>query len=151
VRAIDWSIIYPERIYRKEAIMTKEYLALFEYSDDSDGYSVIFPDLPGCFSAGDDFDDAVRMAHEALSLYAEGETILPTPRTLEQIKSEWEDWPEWESNYKFYLVKIGLYPIKPTTRKFNISLDERLVRKIDRVTNNRSAFIANAVEEMLNS
>jgi len=132
-------------------IMTKEYLALFEYSDESNGYSVVFPDLPGCFSTGDDFDAAVRMAHEALSLYAEDEKDIPHPRSLEQIKNEWEDWADWEKNYKFYLVKIALYPIKPTTRKFNISLDERLVRKIDRVTNNRSAFIANAIEVMLNS
>jgi len=131
--------------------MTIEYLALFEYDDESGGYGVVFPDLPGCFSAGDDFDHAYKMAHEALSLYAEDNPGLPSPRTLEQIKAEWADWSEWEKEYQFYLVKIALFPLKPVTRKFNISLDERLVRKIDRVTNNRSAFIADAIEIMLNN
>jgi len=134
-----------------KALVSKEYLALVEYEDESDGFGVVFPDLKGCFSAGSDFDEAFRMAHEALSLYAEEEPKLPLPRTLEQIKAEWEDWPEWEKERKFYITKIVLYPIKPTTRKFNISLDERLVRKIDRITNNRSAFIAEAVEYMLDS
>jgi len=132
-------------------MMAKEYLALFEYDEESKGFGVVFPDLPGCYSAGDDFDDAYRMAHEALSLYAEDNPDLPLPRSLEQIKSEWKDWPKWEREYPFYLVKIALYPLKPATKKFNISLDERLVRRIDRVTNNRSAFIADAVERMLNS
>jgi len=131
--------------------ITQEYIALFEYDGDDDGFGVVFPDLPGCVSAGTDFDDALRMAHEALSLYAEDEPDLPKPRTLEQIQAEWEDWAEWEREYKFYLVKIALYPLKPVTKKFNISLDERLVRRIDRVTDNRSAFIAGAVEQALNN
>ena len=131
--------------------MTKEYIALFEYENSSKAIGVVFPDLPGCYSAGDNFDDAFRMAHEALSLYAEDESDLPPPRTLEQIKAEWEEWKEWERNYKFYITKIALLPLKPVTKKFNISLDERLVRRIDRVTNNRSAFIAEAIERLLNS
>ena len=131
--------------------MAREYLALFEYDEKAEGFGVVFPDLPGCFSSGNDFDEAFRMAHEALSLYAEDKPDLPHPRTFEQIKSEWEDWLEWEKDYQFYLVKIALYPLKPITKKFNISLDERLVRKIDRVTNNRSAFIAEAIEQMLKS
>ena len=129
----------------------REYIALFEYDDGSGSIGVVFPDLSGCFSAGDDFDDAFRMAHEALSFYAEDISPLPPPRTLEQIKAEWDDWDKWEREYQFYVTKIALYPIKPKTKKFNISLDERLVRKIDRITNNRSAFIADAVEHMLDS
>ena len=128
-----------------------EYLAFFEFDEEFSGFGVVFPDLPGCFSAGDNFDDAFRMAHEALSLYAEDNPDLPSPRTLEEIKTEWDDWSKWDRGYRFYIAKIALYPLKPVTKKFNISLDERLVRRIDRVTNNRSAFIADAVERMLDS
>jgi len=49
----------------------KRYIALFEY-DENGGYAVTFPDLPGCASAGDDYDDAYRMSHDALSLHLEG-------------------------------------------------------------------------------
>jgi predicted RNase H-like HicB family nuclease len=128
-----------------------DYIALFEYEEDEFGFGVVFPDLPGCVSVGDTYDDAVRMAHEALSLYAEDEGSMPTPRTLEQIRAEWEDWPEWEANRKFYIGKVTLYPLKVKTKKFNISIDEGLVRRIDRITRNRSAFIVEAVERLLNT
>jgi predicted RNase H-like HicB family nuclease len=127
----------------------KSYIALFEYEEGKKGFGVVFPDLPGCISAGDSFEDAFRMAHEALSLYADGEDDLPEPRTLEEIKARWEDWAEWEKNYQFFVGEVALYPLKPQVKKFNISMDERLVNRIDRISKNRSAFIAQAVEKML--
>jgi predicted RNase H-like HicB family nuclease len=59
------------------------YLAVFE-SDESPGISVYFPDVPGCISCGDDFDHALRMAKEALSLHIYGmekDGEAPPPRT----------------------------------------------------------------------
>jgi len=128
--------------------MIKEYIALFEYEPDKNAYSVVFPDLPGCYSYGRDYDEAVKMAHEALSLYAEGE-VLPSPRTMEQIKAEWDDWPEWESEYKFLIGKVALYPAKSETRRFNVNMPASLVARIDRVSRNRSAFLVSAAEHML--
>jgi predicted RNase H-like HicB family nuclease len=86
--------------------MIKEYIALFEYEPDECAYSVIFPDLPGCYSYGRDYDEAVKMAREALSLYADGGEFMPQPRTLERIKAEWAEWPEWEMKYKFLTGKV---------------------------------------------
>ena len=39
---------------------------------ESGGYSIDFPDLPGCVSAGDDLEEALAMAREALSLHLFG-------------------------------------------------------------------------------
>jgi predicted RNase H-like HicB family nuclease len=39
---------------------------------ESGGYSIDFPDLPGCVSAGDDLEEALAMAREALSLHLYG-------------------------------------------------------------------------------
>ncbi len=39
---------------------------------ESGGYSVDFPDLPGCVSAGDNLEEALAMAREALSLHLYG-------------------------------------------------------------------------------
>lgn len=47
------------------------YLAVLEPGKDG-SYSVSFPDLPGCFSLGDDLEDARRMAEEAASLHVYG-------------------------------------------------------------------------------
>jgi predicted RNase H-like HicB family nuclease len=47
------------------------YLAVFESGGNS-GISVYFPDVPGCVSCGDNFDHALKMAKEALSLHLYG-------------------------------------------------------------------------------
>jgi predicted RNase H-like HicB family nuclease len=127
----------------------KSYIAFFEQDDETKNFGVVFPDLPGCVSAGRTYEEAFQMAHEALSLYADGNDKMPEPRTLEEIKSHWEYWHEWKKNYTFYISEIALYSLKSRFKKFNISMDERLVTRIDRVTKNRSAFITQAVEQLL--
>jgi len=47
------------------------YPALFVPEDI--GYSVSFPDLPGCFTEGDTLEEAYEMAFAALGLYLQGE------------------------------------------------------------------------------
>jgi predicted RNase H-like HicB family nuclease len=47
------------------------YLAVFE-TDEKPGISVYFPDVPGCVSCGENFDHALQMAKEALSLHIYG-------------------------------------------------------------------------------
>jgi predicted RNase H-like HicB family nuclease len=47
------------------------YLAVFE-TDENPGISVFFPDVPGCVSFGNNFDHALLMAKEALSLHIYG-------------------------------------------------------------------------------
>ena len=67
------------------------YLAVFEKSDN--GYSVYFPDIPGCTSWGDNLLQAQIMAREALELHLygmeeDGEKI-PTPSSnIEKLSDE---------------------------------------------------------------
>lgn len=62
--------------------MRFSYLGYFE-PNELGGYSVWFPDLPECHTDGDDLDDAVNMAAEALELvvesYIENGRALPKP------------------------------------------------------------------------
>ena len=46
------------------------YLAVFEPTQT--GYSVYFPDLPGCVSCGEDLEEAQKQAAEALGLHIYG-------------------------------------------------------------------------------
>jgi len=66
----------------------KTYFAIVHKDEDS-AVGVVFPDLPGCFSAGDTFDKALANAHVALKLYAQAELDagrqLPKPRTFEAL------------------------------------------------------------------
>ena len=52
------------------------------------GYMVTVPALPGCITQGDDIDEAIAMAKEAIELYIEelqerGEKIPDDSNTLE--------------------------------------------------------------------
>ena len=42
------------------------------HTDDGVRYGVTVPDLPGCFSAGDTFDEALDSVREAIELHLEG-------------------------------------------------------------------------------
>jgi antitoxin HicB len=52
------------------------------------GYTVVVPTLPGCITYGEDVDEAIAMAEEAIALYLEelqarGEAIPDDKNTLE--------------------------------------------------------------------
>lgn len=61
------------------------YPAIFTPEEDG-GYSVLFPDLEGCFTCGEDMADAIFMAEDALALVLYGyehdlrEIPLPSKR-----------------------------------------------------------------------
>ena len=46
--------------------------AVVIHKDVASAYGVTVPDLPGCFSSGDTFGEAVESAHEAISFHLEG-------------------------------------------------------------------------------
>ena len=127
----------------------KQYIAFITMDGPTSG--VVFPDLPGCISAGKNFEDAVQMAHEALSGHVEcmkdAKLKIPKPSSLEQIKHNWADWKDWK-NSEYTTALIALIP-SHETRKYTISMDSSLMARIDAVTKNRSAFLARAAEEFL--
>jgi len=129
--------------------MPKRYIALITV--DGPTFGVVFPDFPGCISAGKDYEDAVRMAHEALSGHIEcmkdAKMGIPEPSSLEQIKYNWPDWSEWRTS-DYTTALIALIP-GHETKKYTISMDASLMARIDAVTKNRSAFLARAAEEFL--
>lgn len=131
-----------------------QYIALFDLGDGADvGVGAMFPDVPGCVTVGDDFADAFRNAHEALTGHLEammedGDPI-PAPRTLEQIKSEWEDWAEWEKEGNFVVGIVSAFP-STKTKKVTLSIDASVLERVDEVAKNRSAFFTTAARTMLN-
>lgn len=49
----------------------KTYNVILQQEDG--GYNVSVPNLPGCFSQGDNFEDAIENIKEAIELYLEDE------------------------------------------------------------------------------
>lgn len=69
----------------------RTYLAILEPADadEDSGYTVTFPDLPGCITEGDTLDEAMRHGKEALELHLWGlehdGDVPPTPSRPERI------------------------------------------------------------------
>jgi predicted RNase H-like HicB family nuclease len=58
------------------------------HKEDEGGFTVTVPALPGCVTYGENVDEAIDMAKEAIQLYLEelkerGETIPDDSKTLE--------------------------------------------------------------------
>ena len=125
------------------------YVALLDRTDEGE-VGVIFPDLPGCTSGGTDTDEAIQNAAEALATHVElmreiGETVPPA-RSAAQIEAAPDDW------YDVATSVVALVPLLPATHRsvrINVTMDERLLARIDRVASNRSAFLAEAAEAAL--
>jgi predicted RNase H-like HicB family nuclease len=88
------------------------YVAIIEDAGPDHAVGVWFPDLPGCTSAGDDIDEALRNAPEALELYAESFEAdgkpLPRPRTLTELKSD----PEVAGEMHSYMIALIELPTR---------------------------------------
>jgi predicted RNase H-like HicB family nuclease len=88
------------------------YIAIIEDAGPDHAIGVWFPDLPGCTSAGDDIDEALRNAPEALDLHAQGleenGKPLPAPRTLTELKAD----PEIANEIQTYMVALIELPAR---------------------------------------
>ena len=88
------------------------YVAIVEDAGPDQAIGVWFPDLPGCFSAGDNVDEALQNAEEALSLYAEAEAKegrnLPPPRLLSELRRD----PAAADDLRDHMVAlVALHPL----------------------------------------
>ena len=86
------------------------YIAIIEDAGADDDVSLWFPDLPGCMSGGDDVDEALENAPEALEFYAqdlaENGRELPPPRTLDELKAD----PEFAEDLRNHTVVLIEWP-----------------------------------------
>ena len=80
-----------------------EYVAIFQYEKDG-GISILFPDLPGCYSCADTTEEGLKNAEEAMGLYLvtcekDGNDI-PIPTSIEKIRCK--------ENEKAFLINVWM-------------------------------------------
>ena len=126
-----------------------QYIALL-HKRRRKGYGVSVPDFPGCTTVGDDLEDALLQAAQALAFHVDcmredGQKVRK-PRTLEQIQADGEDWIEWEGAI---IAMVPLLPPEGRSLRVQITIDGRLLSRIDAVSRNRSAFLADAAKRLL--
>ena len=122
------------------------------HSDDGVRYGVTVPDLPGCFSAGDTFDEALQCASEAIDLHAEGLTEegldLPVPRAIAEHQAN----PAYAQGV-WAVIEIDLTRYQGKAEKINITLPGRLLARVDAYAKahgeSRSGFLARAAQHVI--
>jgi predicted RNase H-like HicB family nuclease len=124
-------------------VATVLYPAIVEPA--GEGFSVFFPDLPGCTSYGATVTEAALNAEEALDghllVSVEHGDELADPSALEDIGRD----PEVDE-----VARLLVRADKPGKAvRLNITMDEGLVAVIDRVAKNRSGFLAEAARAAL--
>lgn len=134
--------------------MTKvAYPAIFLHPDETGGlWGVVFPDLPGTTSTGTSLAHATMEAVEALDMalaaLEEDGTPLPAPSGLTTARHLYlDDEDATEDDIAAVQLVVGTLPGK--TQRYTITLDPNLVARIDRVSTNRSAFLADAARAEL--
>jgi predicted RNase H-like HicB family nuclease len=141
-RSADWNGPRHIEVGRNSAKMN--YPIAIE-SERGKAYGVEVPDLPGCFSAGETLDEAVANARAAVEFHLESlldaGAAIPAPRPLEA----WVGKRPY-SGRTWAVVQVDLGALSGKTRRLNISLPERVVRRIDaaaaRSGESRSGFLA---------
>ena len=134
--------------------MSSYYVAIIEKEFDS-AFGVWFPDVEGCFSAGDTLEEAVANAAMALRQHTESlESAgrgLSAPRAPDDILHDEDVRAAVEKGA--VLFAVPLLADAGRTVRINISLDKALVDQIDVAGSGRgltrSAFIAQAAREKI--
>jgi predicted RNase H-like HicB family nuclease len=121
------------------------YIALLRKDQRSD-YGVDFPDFPGCITAGRTLEEARRMAEEALAFHVDGMRQdgepIPPPSPMDVIMTDRRN-----RNAVAFLVDLPAQSRRAV--RINVSLPEDVIQSIDRVSANRSRFLAEAARERL--
>jgi predicted RNase H-like HicB family nuclease len=136
--------------------MSMQYVAVVEKEADS-AFGVWFPDVEGCFSAGDTLDEAVANASAALrqhveSLESAGRQVSAA-RNVDAVLRDKDVKASLKSGA--LLFAVPLLADAGRTVRINVSLDKALVDQIDEAASlrglTRSAFIAQAAREKITS
>jgi len=97
--------------------MSKHYYPAI-FTEESEGFSIRFPDLDGCFSEGDTLDEAYEMAFDAIGLFLQQKDknfIFPKSNNPKDIKLEKNEFIALvEFDEMEYLIKHDNRAVKKT-------------------------------------
>jgi predicted RNase H-like HicB family nuclease len=120
---------------------------IFIHKDEDSAYGVIVPDLPGCFSAGDSIEEAMRNAHEAIECHIEGLLSDNDPLPLKKSVEEHLENPDLQDGV-LAVIEVDISKLSGKITRINVSLPERFLEQIDEYAQsrggNRSGFLVDA-------
>ena len=106
------------------------YPVMIEAGDENTAWSVVVPDLPGCFSAGDTLDEAMAATEEAAAAWIDAALDagreIPRPSTA-QAALDKGDFAGWMVGY----VNVDPALLDDTIERVNITLPRRVLLRLD--------------------
>lgn len=125
-----------------------KYPVAIEPENDTTAYGVVFPNLPGCFSAGDTLEEAFTNAKEAAELWLEEQieegSPIPAATPIDEIAKN-EEFKGWI----FGFIDVDISQLEDKVERINITIPRRVLSRLDAKARSagmtRSAFIAEAV------
>lgn len=122
------------------------------HTDDGTAYGVTVPDLPGCFSAGDNLDHAIEMAREAIDAHCEvlaedGADLAPgQPLAVHQANPDL-------TGAVWAVVDVPVDRYFGPAEKINITVPGRVLARIDAFARqhgeSRSGFLVRAAQQAM--
>ncbi|KTD62663.1 type II toxin-antitoxin system HicB family antitoxin [Legionella shakespearei] len=118
------------------------------HKDELSDFGVSVPDIPGCYSAGNTYDEALTNSIEAIECHLEGLLMdnesLPVGTTIDR----WINDEEFQGGV-WAFIDIDLSQISGKAKRINITMPERVLSLIDlyaknHAIKNRSSFLADA-------
>jgi predicted RNase H-like HicB family nuclease len=137
-------------------MLLKKYPIAVERGDGGTSFGVVFPDVPGCFSAGETFEEAIDNAKEALLGFFEVCQLDDEPLPTSGNINVHIDNPDFK-HLIWSFLEVDIAPYLGKSKKVNVTLPEFLIKQIDEIaaTNpaykTRSGFLAAAANHELAS
>ena len=118
------------------------------HKDQGSDFGVMIPDIPGCYSAGSSYDEALTSAIEAIECHLEGLLLDGEALPMGSSIDNWIKNKDYEDGI-WALIDIDLTQISGKAKRVNITLPERILNLIDlygknHSIKNRSVFLADA-------
>jgi predicted RNase H-like HicB family nuclease len=128
------------------------FIALIHAPASSGSFGVTFPDVPGCASGGASFEQAVRMAGEALSghlaMLQAGGDVMPAARTFAEISADLTIAEDLEGAVPQLIVPRIVQAEKV---RVNISIDRAVLRHADAYADAHGLTRSGLIERSLES
>ncbi|WP_242140299.1 type II toxin-antitoxin system HicB family antitoxin [Sphingomonas sp. TREG-RG-20F-R18-01] len=121
------------------------YPIAIEPGTETTAFGVVVPDLPGCFSAGDTLDEALRGAEEAAAAWIDAALDsgngVPLARSLDTVRLD----PAF-AGWGFGVITLDPALFEDTIERVNVTLPRRVLKRLDAMARaagiSRSSYIA---------
>ncbi|HEM0351363.1 type II toxin-antitoxin system HicB family antitoxin [Legionella erythra] len=125
------------------------------HKDEGSDFGVMVPDIPGCYSAGSSYDEALNNVIEAIECHLEGLLVDNESIPVGSPLDHWINEEEFSGGV-WAFVDVDLSQISGKAKRINITMPERVLNLIDLYTKshaikNRSSFLADAALNFIES